>query len=98
MCLGLGETAWRGLERDLGRAHEEFNPPLLAEQAVKGWLAAYGPAFESTRRDVLERVLRIAARHGFREIGSPEELWRVWQSSWECWNRRRKAYGKGLQD
>ena len=87
----LDEGAWKGLEQNLEKAHEMPNPSVLAAQAVQGWLGAYGPAFEGTRREVLERVLDTAAFYGFRELATPEKLWKDWQSSWEHWQRCRKA-------
>jgi hypothetical protein len=87
----LGEDAWKGLRINLDKAHLSPNPPGYALQAIRGWLGAYGPAFESTWTAV-ERVLRTAASHGFREPATPEELWESWQSSWRRWDtRRRKA-------
>src|SRR5262249_26967691 len=86
----LDEGAWKGLEQNLERTHETPNPSVLAAQAVQGWLGAYGPAFEGTRREVLERVLDTAAFYGFRELATPEKLWKDWQCSWERWQRCRK--------
>jgi hypothetical protein len=92
MAYGLDEDAWRGLEQSLERAHELPNPPSHAEQAVMGWIGAYGPAFEGTRREASERVLSVTACHGFREVlGSPEKVWQEWQRSWSHWQGRRKS-------
>jgi hypothetical protein len=91
VAYGLDEGAWKGLEQNLERVHGTPNPPVHAAQAVQGWIGAYGPAFEGTRREALERVIGTAAFYGFRELATPEGLWKEWQSSWECWQRRRKA-------
>jgi retron-type reverse transcriptase len=91
VVYGLDEDAWKGLEQSLEKAHELLNPPLCAARVVRGWIGAYGPAFEGTRREVLERVLRTAISHGFRELATPQELWVEWRSSWEDWQRCRKA-------
>jgi hypothetical protein len=90
VVYGLDEDAWKGLEQALGRFHEIPNPPAHAAQAVQGWVGAYGPAFEGTRRDVPERILQTASFYGFQEVGPPEKVWREWQSSWENWQRCRK--------
>jgi retron-type reverse transcriptase len=91
VVYGLDDCAWKGLEQSLEKAHELPNPPLCAARVVQGWIGAYGPAFEGTRRKVLERVLGTATSHGFRELATPDELWDEWKSSWEDWRRRRKA-------
>jgi hypothetical protein len=88
---GNANGAWIGLKQNLERSHETPNPPLTAAQAVRGWIGAYGPTFEGTWRWSLERVLEIAAHYGFRELATPEEMWRDWQSSWQRLQRRRKA-------
>ncbi len=70
---GLGKKAWRNLEQRLGEAQEADNPGMAAIAAVRGWLAAHGPAFEDAEEcEVLERVCRTAAREGFRELGTEE--------------------------
>jgi hypothetical protein len=91
VAYSLGEDAWKGLKQSLERGHEAPNPPAHALWAVRGWIGAYGPAFESTRTADVERVLCTAAFHGFRELATPDELWKEWQSSWDRWQRRRKA-------
>jgi retron-type reverse transcriptase len=98
VAYGLDEGAWKGLGQNLEKAHGTPNPSVPAAQAVRGWLGAYGPAFEGTRREVLERVLGTAALYGFRELPTPEELWEDWQSSWEIWRGRRKALWRDSKD
>jgi hypothetical protein len=66
------------------------NPPKTAEMVVKGWVKAYGPAFESLRRDDPKRVLDVAARHGFREVASPETVAGWWRGAWESWRALRE--------
>jgi hypothetical protein len=87
----LVEDAWKGLEKSLDKAHDAPNPPAYARTAVRGWIGAYGPAFESTWRSVAERVLRIVSFYGFTEMATPDELWKDWQSSWTGWQKRRKT-------
>jgi hypothetical protein len=91
VVYGLDEGAWTGLKQALERSHECPNPSVSATQAIQGWIGAYGPAFEGTRREVPERVLRTAASYGFRELATPEGLWKEWRSSWERWRRCREA-------
>ena len=71
---GLGEKAWTGLEQRLDAAHEADNPGKAAIAAVRGWLAAYGPALEDADEcEVLETIRRMAARNGYRELGREVE-------------------------
>jgi hypothetical protein len=88
---GLGESAWNGLKQDLNKAHQAVNPPVYARSAVRGWINAYGPAFESTRTAGVERILLTAAYSGFRELATLEDLLQDWQSSWERWQKYRKV-------
>ena len=70
-----GSGAWSGLEEALGRAVHPRPDPAVADLAIKGWIAAYGPALERCERTV-ERILDLAARYGFREL-MPAETYRV---------------------
>jgi hypothetical protein len=96
LVYALGQDAWAGLELALGEAHQAENPPATARKVVKGWVTAYGPAFESWRESDTARLYRTAAGLGFRETCSPEELtdWR--EATWKNWLVRKQA-GRGLQ-
>ena len=72
--LGVGEASWQQLARDLEQAHDAEDPPTAANRAVEGWLACFGAAFESSGASDLERVYRMAAAQGFRELTAPEVL------------------------
>ena len=76
MRYGLGKKAWKNLEQRLEGAQEAANPGKAAIAVVRGWLSAYGPAFESEAEDrrVLEGVRQTAARAGVRELGKEAEL------------------------
>ena len=66
---GLGEKAWESLAQGLLKAHKASNPPLMAEQVTRSWIAAGGPAFEGRKENpLLSRILWIAHKAGFREI------------------------------
>ncbi len=73
--LGLGEDA---LETDMARcliaAHDDPDPHRAARTALRGWVASYGPALGELTEGDTETILRAAARHGFRELASREEL------------------------
>jgi len=66
-----GVGACCGLEESLGRAVHPRPDPVVADLAIKGWIAAYGPALRRCDHTV-ERILDLAARYGFRELQSPE--------------------------
>ena len=75
MRYGLGRDAWKDLEQRLEEAQEAANPGKAAIAAVRGWLSAHGPAFESEAEDrrVLKGVRQAAARAGVRELGRESE-------------------------
>jgi len=81
------------LEQALVRSHETVNPTEAARLVVNGWVEAYGPAFEDWRVHTLDRLLRTAARLGFREVTSPEGLADQCELAWRRWDtfRRRVA-------
>ena len=98
MRYGLDCDAWEKLEQNLAKAHLAEGPPAAARVAVKGWMEAYGPAFDGrVEDDLLDRVLTTAAEYGFREIDSPETLLRRWRSSWRRWRRLRREVRHVLQ-
>jgi hypothetical protein len=72
--LGPGEASWRQLARDLEQAHEAEDPPNAARRVVEGWIAGFGAAFESSGATDLEKVYRVAAEQGFRELTAPGAL------------------------
>jgi hypothetical protein len=88
--LGLGEASWQQLTRDLEQAHEAEDPPTEAHRVVKGWLTCFGAAFESSGATDLERVYRVAAALGFRELTAPEALRERINGSRRRWRTLRK--------
>jgi hypothetical protein len=72
--LGLGEASWQQLAQDLEQAHEREDPPTAAHRVIEGWLAHFGAVFESSGATDLERVYRVAAAQGFRELTAPGAL------------------------
>ena len=91
--LGLGEAGWKQLGRDLERAHDAEDPPAAARRVVEGWLAGFGAAFESGGASDLERVYRVAAALGFRELTAPGALRERIHGSRRRWQAlRRRAH------
>ncbi len=83
--LDLDEEAWEGLGKGLREAHGHAQPPLRAQEVIQGWLAAAGPAFENRDKSpIVERVLRLGAESGFREI-APRAVARQIQSAADQW-------------
>lgn len=73
--LGLGEDALGAdMDRRLIEAHDDPDPHRAARTALRGWVAACGPALGEPTEGDTEAILRTAARHGFRELASKEEL------------------------
>jgi hypothetical protein len=84
--LQPGRDAWEKLEQALAMSHETANPTETARLVVNGWIASYGPAFEDWRVTTLDRLLRTAARLGFREVTSLEDLADQLELAWRRWN------------
>ena len=72
--LGAGEASWQQLARDLEQAHDTEDPPTAANRTVEGWLTCFGAAFVSSGASDLDRVYRMAAALGFRELTALEVL------------------------
>ena len=89
--LGPGEAGWRQLARDLEQAHDAEDPPTAARRAVEGWLACFGAAFESSGASDLERVYRVAAALGFRELTAPGALRERIKASCRRWRAVRRT-------
>ena len=104
LILGLGDEAWRHLELRLAEAHFTDDPPTLATQAIKGWIAAFGPAFNDNAIELVQvRLLRTLANIGFREaMGSSAIIchcnlaWNRWQEFCSCKSTRTVAGTRGL--
>jgi hypothetical protein len=88
--FALGCESWTKLEQRLTAAHETPHPARTAHEVLEGWIASYGPAFESLRDDTLTRVLDTAARHGFREAISREALGEAWRRAGSHWDALRE--------
>jgi hypothetical protein len=96
--LGLGEASWRQLAQDLEQTHETEDPPTAAHRVVEGWLAYFGAAFESSGASDLERVYRVAATLGFRELTAPGALRERINGSRRRWRAlRRRAHHRYQQ-
>jgi hypothetical protein len=86
LVLEIGKDAWSGLEQALERAHAEDNPPDTALAVIRGWINAYGPAFEGRWMSTIpQQVLDTATYYGFRELAHPEELKEWWMTSYQSW-------------
>jgi len=84
----LTEEPWSNLEQALSEANAGTSP-AAAEQAVAGWMEAYGPAFEGKRDEpALDRILETAVAAGYREI-SRHRLKSCLQSSKDRWAHKK---------
>jgi hypothetical protein len=95
--LGLGEASWQQLARDLEQVHDAEDPPTAAHRVVEGWLACFGAAFESSGASNLERVYRLAAAQGFRELTAPGTLRERINGSRRRWRALRRAHHRYQQ-
>jgi hypothetical protein len=96
--LGMGVTSWRQLALDLEQVHETEDPPTAARRVVEGWLTCFGAAFESSGASDLERVYRVAAALGFRELTAPGALRERINGSRRRWRAvRRTAHHRQTQ-
>jgi hypothetical protein len=86
-----GPDSWTKLEQNLVKAHEMPVPSLTAQEVVKGWIGAMGPAFENWRTAPVGRVQQLAASLGFRKIGSREAFGTLCERSWKHWETFRKG-------
>jgi hypothetical protein len=89
--LELGKDAWVKLEQNLVKAHETQDPAATARTVVRGWVEAFGPAFEDWRVVTLDRVLQTAARTGFRELDSRAHLADRCETAWRRWDTFRRG-------
>jgi hypothetical protein len=97
LCLEPGKHAWTKLELALAKAHETVNPTETARLVVDGWITSNGPGFADWRVTTLNRLLRMAARLGFREVTSPEGLADQLELAWRNWDTfRRKVAERPL--
>jgi len=87
----LTEANWDSLKMKLSNAHTHSHP-RAAMEAVKGWMAACGPALEGKQdTPVLDKILEIAAEVGHRELPY-RQLKRYLQSSLDRWVFRKEKF------
>ena len=67
VALSLTERAWQNLEQHLAEAHNASNPAKTAQEAIIGWVNAFGLAFEDDGVTI-SKVCSVAAQYGFREL------------------------------
>jgi hypothetical protein len=97
LSFDLDEQAWTKLRQDLTDAHKAENPSLMAIQAIRGWVNAYGPALEYGRDQLLQRVSHFAIHHGYRELPSRETMEEWCQAAWERWLTIREEVRQQFQ-
>jgi hypothetical protein len=81
----LGPDAWDALEKNLLAAHAAERPSAIAQAVLEGWVAAHGPAFQRRQERLVDRLLQLAARCGFREVFSREFYVGECASAWLRW-------------
>jgi hypothetical protein len=88
--LSVDREAWEGLDRDLSDAHRESNAPQHVWDVVRGWLAAWGLAFENAE-PVAGRVHQLLARNGFHEGPMATEMAGWIESAKARWETLRRV-------
>jgi hypothetical protein len=92
VVFGLGKKALDHLAQNLGQAHAAAHPQESARASLLGWVESAGPAYANGVTEV-PAILRLAAECGFRELASPKELRRHWETAWGRWrDTRERAY------
>ncbi len=95
--IGLADEAMDSLRDRLERCHENENPQASAKAVLEGWLASAAPAFPSAQRR-MKQILDLAAKAGFREIGTPRKLLEHWEDSWHGWQWQRERAKRGRRE
>lgn len=69
----IPESTYEDLTQGFINAMNQAKPTLTAELVAKGWMEAMGPALtKSVTSEVIDRILTISRRCGFREISQRE--------------------------
>jgi hypothetical protein len=77
----------------LETAHERPNSPLVAQQAIAGWLQQLGPCYDfEDRRMVVRRIRDIARESAFEELGDFQAAWRNARNRWTVLRSGNKEF------
>jgi hypothetical protein len=90
----LGQDAWDALGKSLLKAHAAERPSAAAQAVLEGWVAAHGPAFHRRQDRLVDRLLQLAARCGFREVFSRELYLAECASAWLRWGALVRESGQ----
>lgn len=93
--LRLASSAWDRLATGLRTAHQAPDPIPRAQRVLTGWMNAYGVAVGG-EQDCL-RILKLADKAGFRELGSWDQMERQSRQARQKWRHlveRRESQNK----
>jgi len=77
-------SSWQCLEQSLMDCHEAENPPVRANDLLRGWLNSQAPTLENQRMDrVVNRVHLLSSSTGFDTSAEHVETWT--QSAHDSW-------------
>ena len=77
-------SSWQCLEQSLMDCHEAENPPVMANDLLRGWLSSQSPTLESQRmKQVVNRVLKLSSSTGVDTPVKHIERWT--QSARDSW-------------
>ena len=92
----LNEQAWQELGTKLSEAHRYGEPRRVANDVTRGWIVYGGPSFEGSEdSNVIDRIRRIAARQGFREI-TGSQIERHIRTARHHWTAYRDRWASSL--
>ena len=95
----LTKDAWRNLKQSLIAAHEASHPARTANVVICGWLESYGPVFGGdVKREILDKVRRIAIGVGFRESLPMDRMIEVAGMAGERWRFLRDTALSRMQE
>jgi hypothetical protein len=90
--IGFGDKAWMKLQQALQEAHKDQDPTQAALRAIRGWINAFGPAFNDGRRDsAKKKILGIGSALGFRDVFIQEDLGQNMEDSYQRWQSTLKG-------
>ena len=91
LIVNLGTRMWTSLNERLVRAHEKPNSPLVARDAIAGWIEQAGPCYGLADMEAAYgRIATIAGSLAFNEVQSPDEMATAWEQSHQRWLEIRR--------
>jgi len=82
----VADRSWKSLALKLELAHERPLSPLVALDAIAGWVAQIGPAYAERKvAGTYTRLRQIARAQGFEEIPRLKDFHTTWRKAHDRW-------------